>query len=362
MNLKDYDTKDHDGSTSDEDLISHCVEDAWVALHCCDRIKYCCSNSIIEYSIGIIDQHIMAIDILPWLLRGHERDEYKGLEHLKTTELISVTETIYVVVALALIIVSRCIFNIMTQSWSQRIGKAMKIAPSDMNKVLEEFWTLLGNVGTLGLAMYVMWYHNAGCWFGDTENCLLGWPNHSIDSMVLLYYTVEFAWYIHLLLKKPLGYGEPDGPDMMMHHVATLSLIILSKACNVTRAGVLVLTLFSISNPFLHAAKICNQILPSIRVPMFSVFSILFVLTRVIMVPPVILRVSMYQSIRLIPYAVEDFYVPFVLFNGLLVLLYGMQLKWMWAILRVLTKSATEGSAAAGRLSANLDPSKRFKN
>lgn len=291
----------------------------------------------------------MAVDILPWLLRGHDREEYAGLGSRDGSGLVS--ELVSVLVYVVVLVACRRVFNRIT---------SRGVHSSERDKVLEEVWTLLGNIGTLALAMHVMLRHNSGCWFGDTNECLIGWPHHDVDSTVLMYYKIEFAWYIHLLLKTPLGYGEPDGKDMMMHHIATLSLLVVSKACNLTRAGVLVLTLFSVSNPFLHAAKICNQVMPSIRVAMFSLFSLLFLLTRVIMVPPVILRLSMYQSMLRIPYAVEDFYVTFLLINALLVLLYLMQLKWMWAILRVLTKSATQGAEAAGRLSTSLDPSKRF--
>jgi hypothetical protein len=66
------------------------------------------------------------------------------------------------------------------------------------------------------------------------------------------------------------------------------------------------------------------------------------------------------MSRDIIPYAVEDFFGPYILFNGLLILLYFMQLQWMLAIVRVLRKSATEGSEAAATLSAKLDPAKRF--
>jgi hypothetical protein len=294
----------------------------------------------------------MAVNILPWLLHGRNREEYAGLGDWDPREFVS--ELVSVLVSVLVLIACRCLFNRITHR------SHMSTKDTERDKVLEEMWTFLGNVGTLALAIYVMLYHNSGCWFGDTDQCLVGWPQHEPDSVVLMYYTVEFAWYIHLLLKKPLRYGEPDGKDMMMHHMATLVLIVLSKACNLMRAGVLVLTLFSVSNPFLHAAKICNQILPSVRVAMFSLFSLLFLLTRVIMVPPVILRLSIYQSMLRIPYAVEDFHLTFMLINALLVLLYLLQLKWMWAILRVLTKSATEGAVAAGKLSTNLDPSKRF--
>ena len=248
----------------------------------------------------------------------------------------------------------------MISPWAGRQALARNISQREMNKVLEEIWVLIGNTVTLSLAVYAMLYENNGCWFGNTEPCLVGWPNHSANPAVLLYYTIEFAWYIHLLLKKPLGSGEPDGKDLKMHHVASLLLLFLSKAFNFTRSGILVLTLFSISNPALHAAKICNQMAPSVRVPMFIVFSALFMVTRVIMVPLIILRMSIFESVRLIPYAVKDFMGPFIAFNVLLVLLYVMQIQWMWAIIKVLKKSATEGASAAAELSTKLDPSKRF--
>lgn len=251
-------------------------------------------------------------------------------------------------------------FNRLTQRWAERTARQRGLSLADMKKILEEYWVLIGNIITLSLATYAMLNENWGCWFGNLEKCLIGWPNHSVRPAVLWYYNIEFAWYIHLLLKNPLKYGEPDGKDMMLHHVASLLLLVLSKGCNLTRGGVVVLTLFSISNPALHAAKICNQLIPNIRVIVFCVFSLLFFITRVVMVPLVILRLSLAESRRVIPYAVEDFYVTYVIINALLVALYIMQLQWMWAIVRVLKKSASEGSNAAAELSSKLDPAKRF--
>ncbi|WPT15334.1 Ceramide synthase hyl-1 [Picochlorum sp. SENEW3] len=302
----------------------------------------------------------MAIDVLPWLLKGKEREEYDLLNDVDNIDMFSIREVIYVICCLLGIIGTRVAFNSMISPWAGKQARARNISQREMNKVLEEIWVLIGNTVTLSLAVYVMLYENNGCWFGNTAPCLVGWPNHSVNPAVLLYYTIEFAWYIHLLLKKPLGYGEPDGKDMKMHHVASLLLLFLSKAFNLTRGGILVLTLFSISNPALHAAKICNQMAPAVRVPMFIVFSALFMVTRVIMVPFIILRMSIFESVKLIPYAVKDFMVPFIAFNVLLVLLYVMQIQWMWAIIKVLKKSAVEGASAAAELSTELDPSKRF--
>eukprot|EP00890_Picochlorum_soloecismus_P003216 jgi/Picsp_1/3896/NSC_01408-R1_lag1 longevity assurance homolog 6 len=212
----------------------------------------------------------------------------------------------------------------------------------------------------LAFAVYVLLERNGGCTFTQLAPCLEGWPNHTVDRDVVLYYSMELAWYLHLLLKTFVGYGEPDGLDMKMHHAASLLLLILSRAFNLTRGGVLVLTLFGISNPSLHAAKICNQLLPCWRIAAFGMFSLLFFITRVVLVPAIILRLTIFMSRNIIPYAVEDFFGPYILFNGLLILLYLMQLQWMVAIVRVLKKSATAGSEAAADLSAKLDPAKRF--
>lgn len=38
----------------------------------------------------------------------------------------------------------------------------------------------------------------------------------------------ELSWYLHMLLKPVLRYGLRDGRDMLVHHCATLALIVTS--------------------------------------------------------------------------------------------------------------------------------------
>lgn len=255
---------------------------------------------------------------------------------------------------------ARVAFNKLTRSWSEKLGKERGISEQGMNKIKEEIWVLSGNLIMICASFYIMLQKNNGCWFGSTVTCLTGWPNLSLEKTAILYYDAELAWYVHLLLKKPLRYGEPDGIDMMIHHTASLLLLLLSKALHLTRAGILVLTLFGISNPALHVAKICNQLFPSMRIVAFGLFSALFFITRVILVPPVILKMTILEAREVIPYAVKDFYPAYITFNVLLVALYMLQLQWMFSIFKVLKKSASEGSDAAANLSNKLDPSKRF--
>ena len=63
---------------------------------------------------------------------------------------------------------------------------------------------------------------------------------------VRAYYSLELAWYLHLLLKPVLRYGLADGRDMLAHHAASLLLIVVSYGVNLTRMGVQVLALFGV--------------------------------------------------------------------------------------------------------------------
>ena len=109
-----------------------------------------------------------------------------------------------------------------------------------------------------------------------------------------------------------------------------------------------------------HAAKICNQLDSTLRMPAFYLFAGLFFLTRVVLVPQEILVPAAVHSRRWISYAVEDFHAAYVVLNVLLGVLYALQLVWMWAIVRVIRQAATSGAEAASQLSAQVDPSKRY--
>jgi TLC domain len=213
----------------------------------------------------------------------------------------------------------------------------------------------------LSIAAFIMAKRNEGCWFGNIKPCLAGWPNHDANSAVTMYYSLELAWYAHLLLKPVLKYGQPDGRDMMLHHCASMALLIASCGLNLTRMGVVVLTLFGISNPALHAAKITNQLhLGKLRLPAFTFFALTFCVTRVFLVPPVVLLPALVHSRHWIGYAVDDFHTAYTVLNLLLWVLYGMQLVWMWAVLRVLRQAADKGMDEASKLSAKIDPAKRY--
>ena len=150
------------------------------------------------------------------------------------------------------IVGARLAFNYAFSGTASRLAqqRGQTAAHRDGRKLLEEVWVLGGNILMLSIAGFVMAFHNGGCWFGNVRPCLAGWPNHSSDISTTLYYSLELAWYGHLLLKPVFNYGLADGRDMMLHHCASLALLIASCGLNLTRMGIVVLTLFGMSNCF----------------------------------------------------------------------------------------------------------------
>lgn len=43
------------------------------------------------------------------------------------------------------------------------------------------------------------------CSISDSSGCLRNWPMIPVEPGVLKYYNLELGWYLHLMLKHPLG-------------------------------------------------------------------------------------------------------------------------------------------------------------
>ncbi|KAL4428508.1 hypothetical protein ABPG75_002597 [Micractinium tetrahymenae] len=301
--------------------------------------------------------------LLGWLLAVKpRRPEYIALGDIEAEEGLGV-EALSVSRLLVLIVLARLGFNAALGRTAQRLAQARGLDEHhrDGRRLLEECWVLLGNAVMLAASQHVVLRRNAGCTYLSTRTCLAGWPAHTTDPAVLGYYRLELAWYLHMLLKPVFHYGLKDGRDMIVHHCASLALIVVSYAFGLTRIGVLVLGTFAISNPLLHLAKICNQLaIPVLRLGGFLLFAAAFFASRVLLVPWAVLKPAALDSRHDVPHIKEDFPGLWWGVNALLALLYCLQLVWMAGIVRVVRQAVTRGMDAASRLSAKLDPSKRY--
>jgi len=76
------------------------------------------------------------------------------------------------------------------------------------------------------------------CSIQDTSGCLRNWPMIPVEANVLKYYNVELGWYLHLMLKHPLGEfrgwvcGRVWGSNTFLQHVVHHRLGAMKANCS----------------------------------------------------------------------------------------------------------------------------------
>ena len=97
------------------------------------------------------------------------------------------------------------------------------------------------------------------------------------------------AFYLSLVVTLFYDNKRKDFNEQVIHHIATLSLLVLSYVSQFTRVGALVMLYHDCSDVFLELAKLFNYAkiknLPDV---IFGIFMILFFLTRLVFYPRLI--------------------------------------------------------------------------
>jgi hypothetical protein len=125
------------------------------------------------------------------------------------------------------------------------------------------------------------------------------------------------------------------GIDMLSHHVLTLALFVVGRVFSVDRMGFYILALLNVSNPFMHAAKVLNNVGASkgIKALAFLIFGCMFALSRC-MLFPMLMVTSMKAVIEHIRDGDMTVVTPaIVCFTGLTALQL-LQFYWLVRIIR----------------------------
>ena len=81
------------------------------------------------------------------------------------------------------------------------------------------------------------------------------WTDIERQHIVDHYYLFELSWYLHELICHFFTERKKDHLAMLIHHAATITLIILSDHYNLLFIGTLITTVHNLSDIFLHSAK-----------------------------------------------------------------------------------------------------------
>jgi len=219
-----------------------------------------------------------------------------------------------------------------------------------VEKFVESSWRFTLYLTSAFIGVCAVWGKPWLPFFGSTKACWAEWPTQAVDAETTMLYLYGIGMYLHLLFFQFVDIRRKDFSEMLIHHIATLVLMFLSYLINFCRIGSLVMLIHDPTDVFLEAAKIFNYIHTYGTRPwagvladvLFYIFSISFVISRLVIFPLWILKSTIYESKE--AFDVEFGLSPaYFVFNGLLILLQLLHLFWCSLLLGALWKKFTAG-------------------
>ncbi|XP_056129181.1 ceramide synthase 5-like [Lampris incognitus] len=211
--------------------------------------------------------------------------------------------------------------------------------PSTLKKFCESMWRFTFYLGIFIYAIRHLW---VSPWMWDTKQCWYNYPFQPLSPGQYNYYVAELAFYWSLMFSQFTDIKRKDFVIMLVHHLATITLITFSYANNMLRAGTLVMCVHDVSDIFLEAAKLANyakcQRLCDV---LFVVFGLSFFLARLVIYPFWIVNSVLFESWEIVgPYR------SWWLLNGLLLVLQALHVIWFYLIARIAIKAIFKGKVS----------------
>ncbi|KAE8296343.1 Ceramide synthase 2 [Larimichthys crocea] len=171
-------------------------------------------------------------------------------------------------------------------------------------------------------------------WFYNLKEVWKGFPKQSMLPSQYWYYLLEMGFYLSLLFSLTFDVKRKDFREQVIHHIATLTLLSFSWISNYIRIGTLVMVLHDSTDILLEGAKVLNYAKWHLTANvMFAVFTILFMLTRLVIFPFWLIHCTWV-------YPVEDFapFFGYYFFNVMLSVLQVLHFYWAVLISRMFYK------------------------
>ncbi|XP_061451301.1 ceramide synthase 3 isoform X2 [Rhineura floridana] len=172
-------------------------------------------------------------------------------------------------------------------------------------------------------------------WLYDIWQIWVNYPFQSLLVSQYWYYMLEMSFYLSLLLTLGFDTKRKDFKAHMIHHFAALGLMFCSWSANYVRVGTLVMFIHDSADIWLEAAKMFNYAhWENTCSVLFVIFSIVFFITRMILLPFWIMRATIYYPV----YYTQTVVLAYIIFNGQLLILQGLHLYWGYLVFRILKK------------------------
>jgi len=212
------------------------------------------------------------------------------------------------------------------QRWFRR--RRNQDRPDLKKKFRETFYRFSVYVFLWGWAVFALYDKE---WLWDSAYCFVDFPYQHMDGKVLFLYLIELAFYFSLVVTLFNDVKRKDFPEQIIHHFATITLVSFSYMANFIRIGTLVLILHDISDIFLEGAKLfVYQKKTMIADILFGCFAVIFLITRDVMFPWMVLHTALVKSMWLF-----EPYFAYYWFNAFLMVIQILNWFWSFTILRM---------------------------
>ncbi|XP_053144437.1 ceramide synthase 4-like [Hemicordylus capensis] len=177
-------------------------------------------------------------------------------------------------------------------------------------------------------------------WFWDHRECWTGYPQQRLLYSTFGFYMLELSYFCSLVITLPFDVKKKDFYQQIVHHAATIPLIIFSYCANYIRIGTLVIIIHLSSECLLEPTKIFYYLKwRRISDGLFIIFSAVFLLTWLVIFPCMVIYSTYYYFIEI--------YQPFFgyyLLNGLLMVIQLLNIFWSCMIILMVYRFILHGT------------------
>uniref|UniRef100_A0A803J8K2 Ceramide synthase 4 n=2 Tax=Xenopus tropicalis TaxID=8364 RepID=A0A803J8K2_XENTR len=209
--------------------------------------------------------------------------------------------------------------------------------PSISKKFCEASWRFVFYVISFLTGLVLL---NDKPWLWDQREFWTDYPYQPLISSLYWYYIMELGFYSSLLLTISFDVKRKDLKEQIVHHLATIFLIIFSYCANYIRAGSLVMLLHDTADYILELAKMFNYSKwKRVCDVLFIIFAVVFIVTRLVLLPTRVIYSTYYFSMEIF----QPFF-GYYFFNVLLMVLQILHVFWAYLILRMVYRFTFVGT------------------
>ena len=159
------------------------------------------------------------------------------------------------------------------------------------------------------------------------NNIQLCWVNLEQQHIFDYYCLFELSWYTHELICHFFTERKKDHLAMLIHHVATITLILLSYEYNILFIGTITTTLHNLSDIFLHGARITSHLqYETLTIINAILLFVSWIYSRLYIFPVYVINSVYHDSVLIFNY--ETYYIVIAFLSTL----FCLHIFWFWLI------------------------------